>query len=84
MYIKPSIARQTLVITAALLCLNSCSNSPLVDMTRCTEPRPQICTMQYDPVCAERADGSITTHASDCSACGKADVVGYVKGACPE
>ncbi len=42
------------------------------------------CTMQYDPVCAQHSDGSLKTHATDCTACGKADVIGHIKGACPE
>lgn len=59
----------------------------------CTEPRPEMCTMQYDPVCAEVDTGirCITepcpstewkTYGNGCSACGDADVLGYVPGEC--
>jgi len=78
------LSKRALIITTVSLLLNGCGGSPLMNMTTCTEPRPEICTMQYDPVCAELTDGSLATHASDCSACGKTKVVGYVKGACPE
>jgi hypothetical protein len=52
------------------------------NLTNCPEPRPQICTMIYDPVCATLTDGQTETKASDCSACGDSEVVGYVHGAC--
>lgn len=48
----------------------------------CTEPRPQICTMQYMPVCAILGDGSTKTYATDCSACSDARVVSYSADAC--
>jgi len=58
------------------------TNAPLKQV--CPEPRPQICTMIYDPVCATRADGSRTLEASNCSACGDQDVVSYQQGPCTD
>jgi hypothetical protein len=55
---------------------------PMPDLVVCEEPRPQICTAIYDPVCALTADNSYKTYASDCSACGDANVSGYRPGAC--
>jgi len=60
----------------------------------CTDPRPQACTMIYDPVCATRDTGvrCITTPcpsseqktmSSSCSACSDPKVISYVKGECP-
>jgi hypothetical protein len=53
-------------------------------MTRCTEPRPQICTQEYLPVCAQLKDGAQRTYATGCVACADAEVVGYRPGACDE
>jgi hypothetical protein len=64
------------------------------DYVACTEPRPEICTMEYVPVCALRAtgiqcvtepcDGAFEriTRPNGCGACEDADVTGYVAGAC--
>ncbi len=50
--------------------------------TVCTEPRPQICTMQYVPVCATLKNASVKTYASDCSACSDSNVISYKPDAC--
>ena len=43
----------------------------------CTEPRPEICTREYDPVCALLADGEWRTYATGCVACSDPKVTGY-------
>lgn len=53
-----------------------------LEYTACTEPRPEICTMQYDPVCGQMADGQRKTYANDCSACSDQLVLGHTPGAC--
>ena len=50
----------------------------------CEEPRPQVCTMDYRPVCANLADGAVKTYSNGCSACADASVGSWTKGACPE
>lgn len=50
--------------------------------TACTEPRPQICTANYDPVCARLGDGTYATYANACMACGDGDVSGHRPGPC--
>ena len=61
--------------------------------TLCTEPRPQMCTMEYNPVCAVRDTGirCVTTpcpsserktYSNACSACGDKKVTGFQPGAC--
>ncbi len=62
--------------------------------TQCPEQRPQICTMDYQPVCATRDTGvrCITTpcpsseqktYSNGCSACTDPAVVSYITGECP-
>lgn len=48
----------------------------------CPEQRPEMCTMQYDPVCATLSDGVRKTYSSDCTACADTNVVGYKPGEC--
>ena len=57
---------------------------PLPDgATACIEPRPQLCTMVYDPVCAMRSATARQTYSNACSACADPDVVAHLPGACP-
>ena len=60
----------------------------------CKDPRPQVCTAMYEPVCATRDTGirCITapcpseekkTMGNACSACSDPKVYSYVKGECP-
>jgi len=53
-----------------------------LDLILCEEPRPQICTLEYDPVCATLGDGSTKTDATGCTACSDSNVVGYKMGEC--
>ena len=52
--------------------------------TACSEPRPQICTMDYRPVCGQHDDGSTGTYSNGCGACSEPSVVGHSPGACPD
>jgi hypothetical protein len=62
---------------------NNINNEPgALDLILCEEPRPQICTREYDPVCATLQDGSSKTAATGCTSCSDPAVVGYSKGAC--
>jgi hypothetical protein len=53
-----------------------------LDLILCEKPRPQICTREYDPVCARLQDGSVKTYATGCTSCSDEKVVSYRKGAC--
>ncbi len=50
--------------------------------TICPEPRPQICTMDYRPVCAELKNGGFKVFSNGCMACADSTVVGYRQGEC--
>jgi hypothetical protein len=50
----------------------------------CKDPRPQVCTMDYTPVCATLPDGSVKTYSNGCGACADASVKSWVADACPE
>ena len=55
------------------------------DLTECTEPRPEICTMDYTPVCGlQRVSGveQWKTFSNACTACSDSSVIAYVKDAC--
>jgi len=52
------------------------------EITVCAEPRPEICTMEYVPVCATLKDTGMKTYSSGCRACSDINVVSYKTGAC--
>jgi len=57
--------------------------------TACTEPRPQMCTREYRPVCAtlkeeNAADSSQKTYSTGCTACSDPQVQSYEQGRCKE
>jgi len=61
------------------------TEAPRKDLTMCTEPRPEICTREYFPVCGHTsANDSWKTYGNACSACADPEVEGWVAGACPE
>ena len=61
--------------------------------TECQDPRPEMCTEEYRPVCALRDTGvrCVTTpcpseewktYGNACAACSDTDVMGYKHGEC--
>lgn len=52
--------------------------------TVCVDPRPQVCTMIFAPVCATHDDGRRETHASACNACADDTVVDHTNESCDE
>jgi hypothetical protein len=51
-------------------------------MVTCPGPRPQVCTQDYRPVCAQLRDGSFKTYSNGCTACTDPAVTAYREGAC--
>ena len=67
---------------ASLSDLQASDASDGQNMVACKEPRPQVCTQDYRPVCAVRQDGSFKTYSNGCGACSDPSVNGYREGAC--
>lgn len=74
------------LILAALLLIAGCATRPETPplVTQCDTTRPQVCTMEYDPVCAQLVAGGRKTYSSPCNACADDTVSGFMRGACPE
>ena len=51
--------------------------------TQCELPRPQVCTMEYAPVCATLIAGATREYSSGCNACADDAVAAYLPGPCP-
>ncbi|WP_168188164.1 hypothetical protein [Hahella sp. CCB-MM4] len=55
----------------------------VAETIKCTDPRPQYCTMIYKPVCGHMEDNSVRDFPSGCSACSDPRAESYVPGKCP-
>ncbi len=78
-----------LLATTLTLLLSGCTQqamqpSPAPTETPCPEPRPQICTMDYRPVCGQGYSGEQRTFSNGCAACGDDSMRAYIDTACPE
>lgn len=71
----------TAVVT---LLLTACAGQPGGDITVCPEPRPQVCTMEYDPACGVLIKGGRKQYSSPCNACADDAVASYQAGPCTE
>ena len=60
------------------------SEVPVLQTVQCEEPRPKICTLQYEPVCAVMESGSINTYPSACNACADIAVSSWRPEPCEE
>lgn len=87
-------------VAFSFLIICSCSNaqqdqSEASLKTECTSPRPEMCTMEYVPVCADKHNGiqcikapcpdtDQVTFSNGCSACADLAVKSYQADACEE
>ena len=65
---KPSIIRRTIFFITILI-LSACGSiqSPRIEpmeATKCPELRPEMCTMDYNPVCGNLSEGSSKTYST--------------------
>ncbi len=89
---SPSQLSTAALLMPGLLALTACVSVPIPEatletdntesLTFCQEPRPQVCTMDYRPVCAELKEGGSKTYSNGCGSCTDPKVVGYRDGAC--
>jgi len=78
---------RTMALLALLSALSACatgSDPTPADALRvqCEPPRPQVCTMEYVPVCATLEGGKQRDYSSGCNACADDAVVSWVSGRC--
>jgi hypothetical protein len=74
-------------IFIGLLSVTACGSTqqPLainMESIKCPEVRPEMCTMDYNPVCGSSSDGSSKTYSNGCNACSDPKVTSYSQGEC--
>jgi hypothetical protein len=82
----------TLFLLTALILLagTGCSLHPeravegpgLFPWIKCRDPRPEMCTNEYDPVCGRLVKGAFKTYGNACTACSDTGVVEHRPGSC--
>ena len=77
-----------LIVSVDLACVSSSQKSDKAaeepPVTACAEPRSQVCTMEYIPVCGHLYSGERKTYPNACSACSDPEVAGRDPGPCEE
>jgi len=75
----------TSFITITLL-LSACQSTPTKQQVEveCQEPRPEICTRHFKPVCGVFSEGGSKTYSNDCTACADKSVKGFNLGQCAQ
>ena len=74
----------TLILLGFAGCAAVETGSISADATRCEDPRPMVCTMEYMPVCADLVAGGTATYPSGCNACADVAVASWVESPCEE
>ena len=74
----------SILILFAAPCFTGCDTSfdNETPDTMCSEPRPEVCTMEHDPVCGYKSDRTSKTYSNGCSACTEKEIIGYNYGEC--
>ncbi len=79
-------SRRTFFFIAVLLASACGSPQQLqtakMEPVNCPEPRPEMCTMDYNPVCGNLSDGTFKTYSNGCNACSDPKVASYSQGEC--
>ena len=82
-----SLKQICLALTLVMaLQVSGCSTSKETlpeNLVHCEDPRPEMCTLEYLPVCGFLTDGQSKTYGNGCGACAVKEVVGFLPQACP-
>jgi hypothetical protein len=75
------------LLMANILTVSACSSTHQatineMELLKCPEVRPDVCTMNYDPVCGRLSDGSFKTYSNACNACTDPHVSSYFPHEC--
>ena len=73
-----------ILILFSTISFTSCdtkSDKEILDIM-CSEPRPEVCTREYDPVCGYKSDRESKTYSNGCSACAEKEIIGFTNGEC--
>ena len=71
-----------LIIATGCTSVSNTNNAKDEKILSCPEQRPDMCTMQYEPVCAYLVNSSQRTFSNACNACSDKNVSGYKPGQC--
>ncbi len=57
-------------------------SAPKSEFQVCQDPRPEMCTREYLPVCAHTMTGGLETRPNACVACADTKILGHRPEAC--
>lgn len=75
------------ILFIPLLLITACGSAQKaetakMESVKCPELRPEMCTMDYNPVCGNLSNGSFKTYSNGCTACSDIEVLSYSEGEC--
>jgi len=75
-----------LFVISVVTLVTGCQANPtkVTKQISCSDPRPEICTREYKPVCGLYSDNLSKTYSNACTACSDKKVVKYTKAKCPD
>lgn len=93
-FIQRTVFLLSVTLVYACSSADTIQTTPEKKLTRCENPRPEICTQDYNPVCATKDNDvrCLTTpcpsdekssYSNGCSACADPKVFYHEAGACP-
>lgn len=81
-----NVSKRVIGVVLMVCAISACNSVPEKSNVEveCNDPRPQVCTMIYQPVCGLDNAGEVKTYSSGCNACSNAEVVGYDNQSCED